>query len=143
MFLHGKLLALFLLLTCSLSLSRIERLWRDVFGGVLDLFYTSFCNLEREGLLNPDEEIHMYALHWSFLPQLQKHLQFFKDGWNHHRLRTEGNQSPLQLWTQNQREGSQDPLQVCTSNNVRSKLLTSHNGYHTKFLEMDKYSWIH
>ncbi|KAI4892785.1 hypothetical protein NFI96_017023, partial [Prochilodus magdalenae] len=33
---------------------RMERLWRDVFGGVLDLFYTIFCNLEREGLFNPD-----------------------------------------------------------------------------------------
>uniref|UniRef100_A0A4W5MRP9 Integrase core domain-containing protein n=1 Tax=Hucho hucho TaxID=62062 RepID=A0A4W5MRP9_9TELE len=76
---------------------RIERLWRDVFGGVLDLFYTSFCNLEREDLLNLDEEIHIYALHWSFLPQIQRHLQFFKDGWNQDRLRTEGNPSPLQL----------------------------------------------
>ncbi|XP_076840674.1 uncharacterized protein LOC143485214 isoform X2 [Brachyhypopomus gauderio] len=91
---------------------RIERLWRDVFGGVLDLFYTIFCNLEREGLLNPDEEIHIYALHWTFLPHIQRHLQFFKDGWNHHRLRTEENQSPLQLWMQNQLEGYQDPPQV-------------------------------
>ncbi|KAI4901165.1 hypothetical protein NFI96_006000 [Prochilodus magdalenae] len=65
---------------------RIQKLWRDVFGGVLDLFYTIFCNLEREGLFNPDKEIHIYALHWVFLPQIQKHLQFFKDGWNHHRL---------------------------------------------------------
>uniref|UniRef100_A0AAV2KLY9 Integrase catalytic domain-containing protein n=2 Tax=Knipowitschia caucasica TaxID=637954 RepID=A0AAV2KLY9_KNICA len=31
---------------------RIERLWRDVFGGVLDLFYTCFSNLEAEEL-NP------------------------------------------------------------------------------------------
>ena len=93
-------------------LSRIERLWRDVFGGALDLFYACFSNLEREHLLNPDEELHIYALHWSFLPHLQRHLQFFTDGWNNHRLRTEGNKSPLQLWTQNQREG-QDPVQVC------------------------------
>uniref|UniRef100_A0A3B1IPT3 Integrase catalytic domain-containing protein n=1 Tax=Astyanax mexicanus TaxID=7994 RepID=A0A3B1IPT3_ASTMX len=93
---------------------RIERLWRDVFGGVLDLFYTIFCNLEREGLLNPDKEVHIYALHWIFLPQIQRHLQFFRDGWNHHRLRTEGNRSPLQLWIQNHREVHQDPAQVFT-----------------------------
>ncbi|KAJ8014443.1 hypothetical protein DPEC_G00040270 [Dallia pectoralis] len=67
---------------------RIERLWRDVYGGVLD-FYT-FCNLEMEGLLNLDEEVHIYALHWSFVPQIQRHFQFYKNGWNHHRLRTEG-----------------------------------------------------
>ncbi|KAM4571929.1 uncharacterized protein V3H82_011460 [Fundulus diaphanus] len=90
---------------------RIERLWRDVFGAVLDLFYTTFCNLEAEGLLNPDNEIQLYALHWAFLPQLDRHLQLFKDGWNHHRLRTERNQSPHLLWSQNQREG-EDPYQV-------------------------------
>ncbi|XP_057689327.1 uncharacterized protein LOC130914295 isoform X2 [Corythoichthys intestinalis] len=82
---------------------RIERLWRDVFGGVLDLFYSCFCNMESQGLLNPDDEIHIYALHWSFLPHIQSHLEFFMDGWNHHTLRTERNQSPLQLWTLNQR----------------------------------------
>ncbi|XP_030580597.1 uncharacterized protein LOC115776936 [Archocentrus centrarchus] len=90
---------------------RIERLWRDVFGGVLDLFYTTFCYLETEGLLHTDNEVHLYALHWAFLPQLNRHLQFFKDGWNNHKLRTEGNQSPLLLWSQNQREGH-DPAQV-------------------------------
>uniref|UniRef100_A0A3Q2PM94 Integrase catalytic domain-containing protein n=1 Tax=Fundulus heteroclitus TaxID=8078 RepID=A0A3Q2PM94_FUNHE len=94
---------------------RIERLWRDVFGAVLDLFYTTFCNLEAEGLLNPDNEIQLYALHWAFLPQLDRHLQLFKDGWNHHRLRTERNQSPHLLWSQNQREG-EDPYQVCSRN---------------------------
>jgi len=91
---------------------RIERLWRDVYNSVLDLFYTIFTNLEREGFLNPDDEIHLYALHWCFLPHVQKHLQFFRDGWNCHRLRTEGNQCPLQLWSLNERDGQQDPTQV-------------------------------
>uniref|UniRef100_A0A3Q3FKJ3 Integrase catalytic domain-containing protein n=1 Tax=Kryptolebias marmoratus TaxID=37003 RepID=A0A3Q3FKJ3_KRYMA len=91
---------------------RIERLWRDVFGAVLDLFYTTFCYLETEGLLQTDNEVHLYALHWTFLPQINRHLQFFMDGWNNHRLRTERNQSPLLLWSQNQREGH-DPTQVC------------------------------
>uniref|UniRef100_A0A8C2BPP5 Integrase catalytic domain-containing protein n=1 Tax=Cyprinus carpio TaxID=7962 RepID=A0A8C2BPP5_CYPCA len=90
---------------------RIERLWRDVFGGVLDLFYNCFSNLEREGLLNPDNELHMYALHWTFLPHINQHLQSFKDGWNYHTLRTERHQSPHQLWCENQKEG-QDSLQV-------------------------------
>ncbi|XP_034063866.1 uncharacterized protein LOC117540973 isoform X2 [Gymnodraco acuticeps] len=81
----------------------IERLWRDVYVGVLDLFYTMFFNLEREGLLNPDCEVHLYALHWCFVPHIQKHLQFFQQGWNCHRLSTEGNRSPLQLWTRHER----------------------------------------
>lgn len=97
--------------SCFSGKNRIERLWRDVFGGVLDLFYNCFSNLEREGLLNPDNELHMYALHWTFLPHINQHLQSFKDGWNYHTLRTERHQSPHQLWCENQKEG-QDSLQV-------------------------------
>ncbi|KAI4806345.1 hypothetical protein KUCAC02_017174 [Chaenocephalus aceratus] len=89
-----------------------KRLWRDVYVGVLDLFYTMFFNLEREGLLNPDCEVHLYALHWCFVPHIQKHLQFFQQGWNFHRLSTEGNRSPLQLWTRHEREAQQEPIQV-------------------------------
>ncbi|XP_076842246.1 uncharacterized protein LOC143486736 [Brachyhypopomus gauderio] len=96
----------------SVHNQRIERLWRDVYSGVLDLFYTIFTNLEREGLLNPDEDVHLFALHWCFLPLIQRHLQFFKDSWNHHRLRTEQNQSPLQLWALHKHVEVQDPAQV-------------------------------
>lgn len=53
----------------------------------------------------------MYALHWTFLPHINQHLQSFKDGWNYHTLRTERHQSPHQLWCENQKEG-QDSLQV-------------------------------
>ncbi|KAL7388213.1 hypothetical protein ABVT39_009124 [Epinephelus coioides] len=35
---------------------RIERLWRDVYIQVLDPFHVLFRNLEREGMLNPDDE---------------------------------------------------------------------------------------
>ncbi|XP_034067491.1 uncharacterized protein LOC117543372 isoform X1 [Gymnodraco acuticeps] len=96
----------------SVHNQRIERLWRDVYVGVLDLFYTMFFNLEREGLLNPDCEVHLYALHWCFVPHIQKHLQFFQQGWNCHRLSTEGNRSPLQLWTRHEREAQQEHIQV-------------------------------
>ncbi|KAL0978844.1 hypothetical protein UPYG_G00176460 [Umbra pygmaea] len=56
-------------------------------------------NMEAEGILDPDNEIHVFALHWSFLPQLQRQLHFFKEAWNLHGLRTEGHQSPNLLWT--------------------------------------------
>lgn len=125
---HNDNLVLLLIHTNILffSLPRIERLWRDVFGGVLDLFYTTFCYLEMEGLLHTDNEMHMYALHWTFLPHINRHLQFFKDGWNNHRLRTEGNQSPLQIWSQNEREGH-DPGQVSFINAIsQSKIVCVH-----------------
>ncbi|MEQ2305556.1 hypothetical protein AMECASPLE_039090, partial [Ameca splendens] len=90
---------------------RIERLWRDVYVGALDLFYTIFNKLETEGLLNPDNEVHLYALHQCHVPHIQKHLEVFQHGWNCHRLSSEGNQSPLQLWTYQQRDAQQEPLE--------------------------------
>ncbi|XP_062304625.1 uncharacterized protein LOC134009010 isoform X2 [Osmerus eperlanus] len=40
----------------SVHNQRIERLWRDVYIQVLDPFHVLFRNLEREGMLNPDDE---------------------------------------------------------------------------------------
>lgn len=93
-------------------LFRIERLWRDVYTQVLDLFHTLFYHLEMTGLLNPDDEIHIFALHWTFSLQLQHQLNTFKEAWNFHRLRTENGRSPYQLWLQN-RDAADDLGTVC------------------------------
>ena len=85
---------------------RIERLWRDVFENVIDLFYTTFHRLEAEGWLNPDKETDLYALHRCYMPHIQSHLQQFQRAWNNHSLRTARNQSPLQLWWSKAREGN-------------------------------------
>ncbi|KAL3978152.1 dystonin [Sarotherodon galilaeus] len=93
------------------KLIRIERLWRDVYENVLDLFYTIFTQLEIQGLLNPGEEIDLFALHRCFLHHIQHHLQSFQEAWNQHGLRTANNHSPLQLWLLHRKEG-QDLSQV-------------------------------
>ncbi|XP_076125540.1 uncharacterized protein LOC143105433 [Alosa pseudoharengus] len=53
----------------SVHNQRVERLWRDVFENVLDLFYTTFLRLETMGLLNPVNETDLYALHASHTVQ--------------------------------------------------------------------------
>ena len=75
---------------------RIERLWRDVFSGVLCLYYSLFYHLEDQGVLDPLNELDMLALHIVFLPRVNRHIQIWKEGWNNHHMRTAGGLSPIQ-----------------------------------------------
>ena len=54
----------------SVHNQRIERLWRDVFSGVIKLFYRLFYFLEEQQLLDPNDEKHLYALHYIFGPRI-------------------------------------------------------------------------
>ena len=52
----------------SVHNQRIERLWRDLFMAVLQLYYRLFYHLEELGLLDPLDEKHLFSLHYTFLP---------------------------------------------------------------------------
>lgn len=82
----------------SVHNQRIERLWRDVYSSCTSLFYELFCYLEEEFLLNPENEIHIFSLHYIYLTRMNKALQQFTEAWNNHSLSTERNMSPIQLW---------------------------------------------
>lgn len=77
---------------------RIERLWVDVYLGVVYIYYCLFTHLEMMQMLNIDDEIEMYALRYVFTPRINKHLEEFKNAWDCHKLRTERSFSPNQLW---------------------------------------------
>uniref|UniRef100_A0AAQ4QW99 Integrase catalytic domain-containing protein n=1 Tax=Gasterosteus aculeatus aculeatus TaxID=481459 RepID=A0AAQ4QW99_GASAC len=97
----------------SVHNQRIERMWRDVYEHALDLFYQIFTSLEDQGTLNPDNEVHLFALHRIFLPLVQQSLDSFRDAWNFHGLRTERNQSPQQLWRRYREQGpEEDPTEI-------------------------------
>ena len=49
-------------------------------------------------LLNQCDPRDLYALHLVFLPKIQEQLDQFRLGWCHHKLRTEQNKTPYQLW---------------------------------------------
>ena len=40
------------------------------------------------------------ALHYIFLPRVNRMLRNFQEGWNHHGIRTSGHLSPQQLYTE-------------------------------------------
>lgn len=83
----------------SVHNQRIERLWRDMHRCVIQLYYRLFYYFEQSGLLDPVNELHLFALHYVYVPRINKSLKAFMDGWNMHGLRTENNLSPMQLYT--------------------------------------------
>ena len=84
----------------SVHNQRIERLWRDVFSLCIGHLYHMFYTLEEEGLLDPVDEVDLFALHFVFIPRINQQLESFKSAYCRHRLRTEHNRTPLQLWIQ-------------------------------------------
>jgi len=82
----------------SVHNQRIERLWRDVFTQVIQYFYHLFYSFEDEQILDPDNDIHRFSVQQVYLPVIQERLDTFRAAWNSHRLRTESNRTPNQIW---------------------------------------------
>ena len=76
----------------------IEHLWRDVFVSCTSLFYHLFHSLEDCGLLDPESDIHLYALQYVYLPRINQSLQLFGESWNQHPLTSCNCMTPQQLW---------------------------------------------
>ena len=77
---------------------RVERLHRDVYEGVLSHYVKLFTDMEDEGILDPMNEIHLFSLHYVYVPRVQRALDEFKAQWNSHPVSTESNLSPEQLF---------------------------------------------
>ena len=63
----------------SVHNQRIERLWRDVFVGVASLYYHLFYHLEDCGALDLTNPIHIFAIHYVYLPRINRHLSLWKE----------------------------------------------------------------
>ena len=81
----------------SVHNQRIEHLWRDVFCSVCHIFYYTFQAMEESGLLQRNNSLHKFVLHYIFTPRINKALQSFAALWNHHPMRTERHWSPFQM----------------------------------------------
>lgn len=88
----------------SVHNQRIERWWRDLFAQVGFVFYRVFCELERQRLLDINNEEHMAVFQAFFLPLLNRSLREFQQAWNSHSIRTAANRTPVQLRMLSQRE---------------------------------------
>lgn len=82
----------------SIHNQRIERFWRDMHRCVTVLYYRLFYYLEHQNHLEPDNDVHRYALHYVYLSRINRSLHVFQECWNHHSVRTEHNMSPYRLF---------------------------------------------
>ena len=82
----------------SVHNQHIERLWRDVFSGVLYIYYQLFSHLEDNGVLEPTDNRDLFCLHHVYIPRINRHLPMWKNGWIHHKISGTGSLSPMQLY---------------------------------------------
>ncbi|XP_046902363.1 uncharacterized protein LOC124485088 isoform X3 [Hypomesus transpacificus] len=61
-------------------------------------FYNLFYSFEEDLILDPNDHIHRFSLHKTYLPEIQNRLDCFRVAWNSHSLRTEHNCTPNQIW---------------------------------------------
>lgn len=76
---------------------RIERLWRDVFEGVLSYFYNLFYFMEDQGILDCLDRAHLQALHYTYRGDINRRLCVWAKAWDAYRMRTTKT-SPQALW---------------------------------------------
>ncbi|KAL9980321.1 hypothetical protein ACROYT_G008892 [Oculina patagonica] len=82
----------------SVHNQRIERLWRDMRKMVTEYFRRLFYFLETQNLLDPNSDLDLFALHFVFMPRINRNLTKFKAAWNNHKLSTEHQKTPNQLY---------------------------------------------
>ena len=83
----------------SVHNQRIERLWRELFVHVLQLYYSIFYFLEDNFELDCLSDIDLFALHYVFVPIINRAVTEFVEAYNRHDLRTEHRWTPLMIWT--------------------------------------------
>lgn len=96
----------------SVHNQRIERLWRDLFYQKIATFYQLFYHLEDCGVLDLTNELHLFALHYVFVPRINAQLSEFIAGWCSHGISSAKHKTPMQLWIMGMQSNAQSDLEV-------------------------------
>ena len=82
----------------SLHNSRVERAHRDVYSGVSAFYVRIFETMEDELILDISNDVHLFCLHYVYIPRINRSLNEFIQQMNNHPVAGEKNISPLQMW---------------------------------------------
>src|SRR5437763_5956082 len=82
----------------SVHNQRIERLWVDLVQNTIKTYTTIFLYLEEMHGLDITNNVYLFCLHYVFLPRINQDLLQWKASWNNHKIRTENQQTPMQLY---------------------------------------------
>lgn len=82
----------------SVHNQRIECLWVDLRRVLISYYIRVFSYLESAGVLDKLNEEHLFALHYVFLPRINRGIEEFVSDWNSHPLGSVGNRFPLSVW---------------------------------------------
>ena len=104
---------------------RIERLWQDTWRVLVCGWYTLFHAMELSGVLDVDNEIHLYALHFVYLPRIQESLDRFVTVWNSHVLTTTG-LAPIASYHMHDHAGPEDDEEFFQSGHGPDWVLDRH-----------------
>lgn len=78
----------------------ITRELKDYGQNSIELFVDTniFNFMEEQGILDSLNGLHLFCLHYVYLPRIQQAVTEFTNRWNNHGLSTQGGQTALQLW---------------------------------------------
>jgi hypothetical protein len=82
----------------SVHNQRIERLLRGLRQFVIGYYRDHFYYLDSENMLDPSNVLHLFGIHYVFLPRINRSIGEFVMQWNNHSLSSAHSNTPLQLW---------------------------------------------
>uniref|UniRef100_A0A3P9IMN3 Integrase catalytic domain-containing protein n=1 Tax=Oryzias latipes TaxID=8090 RepID=A0A3P9IMN3_ORYLA len=85
----------------SVHNQRVERFNRDLNCNCRNVYAPIFYELESLNMLDVDNPTDLFCLHYVYIPRINCTLEEFQAAFNSHSISSEGNKTPVQLFTQN------------------------------------------
>ncbi len=81
--------------------------------------------MEAENILNPDDDLDMFCLHFVATDCIQRNLTRFANSWNNHKVRTAYNFTPYMLWIAG--KATEPPSEISDEASVTNDIFPSVN----------------